>query len=727
MALDLGELVGYVKLDDKGFDDVLGKLPGKMNGYAPIMAAAGAALAVGVGMAISKGIADGMEMETAVAKVSAGLALTADESERVGKLAGQLYRDAYGESIGDVTRVIGEVISSIEGMRGANETALGDMAKKVMDFNTVFEVDTARTTQIVGQLIKSGLVKDAEQGMDLLTAVMAKVPANVREDVLDALDEYAPFMTAIGIQGEAAFTLLADAASKGMYGIDKTGDALKEFGIRATDMSTLSKSAFDLIGLSQQDMANQLLAGGDTARLAFDKILGGLQGIEDPAARANAAIALFGTPIEDLGVNEIPQFLSSLQNLDGGLGDTAGAAENMGKTVNDTAGVAFEELQRSYEGLIGTVGQFLLPILRELTDFFNANPAVLGVVIGVLGFLALAFMGVTVATWAMNTALLANPITWIVIGIVAAIAALVAIIVILAQNWDAVMKWIGDVWNGFVGWLTDGLNAFFGWWNGIWESVGKTISDIWNNIVTWIQDAWNAVSSWVINAIVAYVMFWFNIWRSVGEFVASVWNGFIGMIQDAWNTVAGWVKSAMTTFVNGWQEIWGKVGKAVSDMWNNMVSFFRDLPGNIVKFFSGVGTWLFDAGKNLIQGLFDGISSLASNIGKFFLDILPDWIVAPFKAALGIHSPSRVFADMGRNTVQGYLNGIEKMQPKLENTLSDLVDTNALNVTANASKAASNMSTKNTTVNYYATESASLSAEEQLFAALNSPRVRSYA
>jgi hypothetical protein len=75
----------------------------------------------------------------------------------------------------------------------------------------------------------------------------------------------------------------------------------------------------------------------------------------------------------------------------------------------------------------------------------------------------------------------------------------------------------------------------------------------------------------------------------------------------------------------------------------------------------------------MIQGLIDGASGLLSNLGSFFLDIVPAWIREPFKAALGIHSPSRVFAGFGENTMQGYINGIEGMGSKVDRTLSGAV------------------------------------------------------
>ncbi|WP_074783883.1 hypothetical protein [Arthrobacter woluwensis] len=59
----------------------------------------------------------------------------------------------------------------------------------------------------------------------------------------------------------------------------------------------------------------------------------------------------------------------------------------------------------------------------------------------------------------------------------------------------------------------------------------------------------------------------------------------------------------------------------------------------------------------MIQGLLNGAGSLLSSIGSFFLNQLPGWIVGPFKAALGIHSPSRVFRQFGEFIVQGLAGG----------------------------------------------------------------------
>ena len=118
---------------------------------------------------------------------------------------------------------------------------------------------------------------------------------------MDAVDEYGPFMNSLGIKGEAAMTLLADSAEKGMFGIDKTGDAVKEFGIRATDMSKTSGVAFEQIGLDQEKMAAALLKGGDTGKEAFQTIIDGILSIKDPTEQSQAALALFGLGLIGLG------------------------------------------------------------------------------------------------------------------------------------------------------------------------------------------------------------------------------------------------------------------------------------------------------------------------------------------------------------------------------------------------------------------------------------------
>lgn len=377
MALDLGTLTGFLDLDASGFDAGLGSAFDKLGEFggkgAAIAATAGAAIAG----ALVAGVVGAMNVEAANDKLAAQLGLTAGESERIGKVAGDLYAGAYGDSLSQVNDTIGAVMSSMDGLEQATSETLPtieDMTKKAIDLATAFDIDVTRAVQVAGQMMTTGLAVDGAQAMDLLTAAMQKVPTAVREDLLDAVDEYGPFMQTLGLEGERGMGLLVAAAEKGMYGIDKTGDALKEFTIRSTDMSAASKVGYDALGLSQEDMTRKILAGGDSASGAFEKIVTGLLSMKDPAAQSQAALALFGTPLEDLSVAEIPKFLGSLTSAQTGLKDTAGAADAMGKTLNDNATTNLESFKRQVTTtFVDFVGGKALPAVNDIAAALAVN------------------------------------------------------------------------------------------------------------------------------------------------------------------------------------------------------------------------------------------------------------------------------------------------------------------------------------------------------------------
>ena len=92
--------------------------------------------------------------------------------------------------------------------------------------------------------------------------------------------------------------------------------------------------------------------------------------------------------------------------------------------------------------------------LQEHPAAMNAVITVVGILAGILTGLAVALSVATIAQWAMNSAVLANPITWIVVGIVAAVAALIAIGVALYKNWDTIKEKIGKAVEGIKGFFS---------------------------------------------------------------------------------------------------------------------------------------------------------------------------------------------------------------------------------------------------------------------------------
>jgi hypothetical protein len=721
VALTVGEIQGVIGVDDSGVDAGLANAEGKFRAFARTAATIGAA----AGLALGTAVVGAMDVEAGNDKLAAQLGLTAVEAERIGKVAGQLYADAYGGSLEEVNTAVGAVISSVKGMRNAAAADVEALSAKVLDLAKTFEVDVARAAQVAGQMITSGLAKDSTQAMDLLFAGMQRVPAAIREDLLDALDEYGPFMSMIGIKGEQAMALLVKGAEKGMYGIDKTGDALKEFGIRATDMSTTSKAGFDLLGMSQEKMAKKLLAGGDTAKGAFNAIITGLQRIKDPADQSVAALALFGTPLEDLSVSEIPKFLSSLSSAQGGLGKVAGAAERAGKTLNDNATTNLTSFGRqAKKAFVDIVGGQVLPVVTSVAKWLSANfgpaleavgqvltgsviPAVKATarwisenetpIMIVAGLLAAIFiphlisLGVTALTTKARVVG-----AWIVMkaqAIGAAAAHSFAIVGMVAK-WI----WLGGiaVLNGIKvagAWLlTAGVGAATALATMVATSALFVAKWVWMGVQSLLQAgrvaaAWLIAMGpvgWVIGLVVGLVALVIANWERVKNFTVQLWTAIWNWIKARASDIANWVNAKVRDVVSFFEmlrSLPGKVGAwfggvkdAATRKLGEMVAFVRGIPGRIVGALGDLGGLLVEKGKDVVRGLWEGIKAM----GKWLYDTLIGWAVdlipGPIARALGIASPSRLMADaIGRHIPTGIVAGIAKTAPLLDKAMTRLV------------------------------------------------------
>lgn len=343
----LGDSQGEARRAGASMGNLLGA--GIKTGVAAAGVAAIAALAVGIRGAIEK--------ETSTAKLTASLGLNPQESKELGAVAGRLYANGYGESLSGITESVGDVTSALRGLGVSGAADIERITGKAADFGATFGLETKESIQTVSQLITNGLVPNADKGFDILAKSFQQVPAAMRSELPEIINEYGSNFKNLGFTGEQAFSLLAGAAQKGKFVLDKTGDALKEFTLRGTDMSKASVEAYTKIGLKAEEMSNAIAGGGPAAQDALRKTAAGLLGIKEPAERANTAIALFGTPVEDLAIDQIPAFLQNLAEVPNKLGAVDGAMASIGATMNGTTAASFETIKRRIEtGLTNAMG-----------------------------------------------------------------------------------------------------------------------------------------------------------------------------------------------------------------------------------------------------------------------------------------------------------------------------------------------------------------------------------
>lgn len=475
--------------------------------------AAAAAAAAFAGQQIGDALAANVDADRVNRELNASLGATPAQAESWGAAAGALYRDAYGENLEQVSGAVESVVSSIGGMRDASQADLEEVTAAAMNVAQAFDMDVSEAANTAGQMVQSGLADTAMEAFDLMTASLQQVPEALRGEVMDATTEYSTYFAQLGLDGQQSMGMLVAASSNGQYAIDKTGDALKELTIRGTDMSASSVAAYEAAGLSAQDMSAKFLAGGEQGAQGLGQLVDGLLSMQDPTAQANAAIALFGTPLEDIGTDKIPAFLESLQAAQTGLGDTAGAAQAMGDTLNGSPAQTAEEWRRRMQGwaqdlvslpgplgdvalgvqafggdaltMAGSIGMAITAfqgmntetIKNTATTIANTAANIGSKVATVAGTVATG--AATAAQWAWNAAVSANPIGLIIL----AIAALIAGIVLLVKNWDTVKRVGSAAWDG----IKSAWNAAGDFFSGL----GDRISGVFRGAFNFVAAGWN--------------------------------------------------------------------------------------------------------------------------------------------------------------------------------------------------------------------------------------------
>src|SRR3546814_21136609 len=105
-----------------------------------------------------------MAQEQSVALLSARVGAFGEESKKLGKVAGSLYADGYGESFEDVTEAIRGVKQNMATLGVAGEEDLKHISKGAMTVSMVLGEEVGATTTAVDKLLNKGLAKNAGEG-----------------------------------------------------------------------------------------------------------------------------------------------------------------------------------------------------------------------------------------------------------------------------------------------------------------------------------------------------------------------------------------------------------------------------------------------------------------------------------------------------------------------------------------------------------------------------------
>jgi len=726
-----------VKDTSEEFEATNGVLAESFKGLATVGVAAFGAIATAIGAALGKALSFSDEAQKAINNFAAETGATADEMAKFEDVMTSIYNNNFGESMDDIAQAMAEVkkqagdISSDE-LEALTTNAL--MLRDTFDFEVNESMRAAKMLMdqfgLSGEdaynLIAQGAQGGLDKNGDLLDSIneysvhfsqlglnaeeMFNMLANGSAAGTFSVDKLGDAIKEFGIRVKDGSE--SSAAAFDYLGYD--ADALFEiFNKGGEDAAAMTQILIDELA-GMPDSVEKTTAGvalfgtmwedlGAEGIKALSELDGGISTTNDALEQINEVkYNSLGEALQGIGRNLQTQLLMPIgEKL---LPVISELATKFSEWLNDPENQeAIQKLSEDISNLVDTG----LAYVRDFVQWFleNKDAVVAGLAAIATGFLAFkvvtliqgvskAMQGMTIAQYALNLAMSLNPIGIII----ALISALVAAFIYLWNNSESFREFWIELWDKikeFCGKAIDAIVEFF----------TKTIPDALNKMIThlkqlpskvwtWLVNTINKVSTWSSNMITkaktAASNFVTNVINFIKELPTKLWTWLLNTI----NKVSQWgsnmtskAKETASNFVNKVIEfvkqlpskVWSWLSSTISkvaDFGSNLASKGREaaqgLLENIVNIARGIPDQLKSIGSDIISGLWSGISGAVGGLYDNIKNSLSG-LVDKAKKALGIHSPSKVFADeVGKWIPEGIAVGIDKNAKSALNSIRDL-------------------------------------------------------
>lgn len=200
----------------------------------------------------------------------------------------------------------------------------------------------------------------------------------------------------------------------------------------------------------------------------------------------------------------------------------------------------------------------------------------------------------------------------------------------------AVSKSITEALDEVTQWGEDLISSVKESSSGAVETVSTFFSELPGNIQSFVSDALKNVIAWGKDVVSQAKETGKGFISGVGDFLSGLPGNITDWIAGGIESVIAWGESMKT-----------KAGQKMQEMKDSVKSALSSLPSELLAI-----------GENIVQGLIDGIKNKLSAVRSAAQE-LSNAVSGKVRDLLGIHSPSRVFMEIGKNVVEGFAVGVK--------------------------------------------------------------------
>ena len=404
--------------------------------------------------------------------------------------------------------------------------------------------------------------------------------------------------------------------------------ALKNLSIRMDDnvqKGEDANDAFTRLGISVLDTDGKMKSVTQIMLELADKFAN----VEDAATRTGLAADLFGARAGT-------QLMEMLALGSEGMTEYMNKADKLGITMSttqaqaaDKLGDSLADMQASMAGLARSIAEVLIPslqplvenliaVIQKFNEWRNAHPALfdaitklvavggpLMLLIGALGKVV-AIIGTAGAAGGTIIGAFSSMLPFL--GPAGLIAAGVAAVVLVWENWDSIKGWVNGAWEAVKNFATEG-----------WTNIKSFASNTWDTISNWATNTYSSIKSWSSSAV-----------QSINEFSESSWDKIKSWSSKTWDNYVSWTERVGKRFMDfakqggGFgEDFWEKYndaslsgGKKVQLLFQELVTSFGKIIISGAKDAYQWGADLFNSLWEGMKGIWNAIWNWLSNVGQ---------------------------------------------------------------------------------------------------------------